>query len=95
MPTESVEVFLRTLQQAEQSGDIGPLVELFTDNAVLSKPATPGPERGPDGTRRFWESYLRAFDQLRSEFTRVIESDGLAVLEWTSAGLLPGGQPIQ
>lgn len=88
MPTGPVERFLRTLQLAEQSGDVGPLVELFTDDAELAKTAGPGPERGRDGARRFWESYLRAFDRVRSEFTRVIESDGLAVLA-ASSGSVP------
>jgi ketosteroid isomerase-like protein len=38
---------------------------------------------------------LRVYDRVRSEFTRVIESNEVAVLEWTSNGSLPDGQPIQ
>jgi ketosteroid isomerase-like protein len=95
MPTGPVERFVRTLQQAEQSRDIEPLVELFTEDAELDKPAGPEPERGRDGARRFWESYLRAFGRIRSEFARIVESDTLAVLEWTSDGVLPDGRPLQ
>lgn len=39
--------------------------------------------------------YLQAFDQVRSHFNRVMDSDQLAVLEWTSECLFPDWERIR
>jgi hypothetical protein len=85
---------MRALQQIEQSGDVGPLVGLFAENAELENPARSVTRRGRRGAEQFWREYLSAFGHVRSEFTRVREGDGFATLEWASEGSLPSGEPV-
>lgn len=94
MTSETAKSFMNALQQAEQTGDIKPLVAMFTENAELSNLATPRPLQGRDGARQFWQKYLSVFKQIRSTFTNVLESNGAAVLEWTSEGALSSGEPL-
>lgn len=89
--------FMRTLQQAEQTKDVEPLVRLFADDAELSAPGAAGrAERGREGARRFWREYLTAFAEVRSAFTSVHADGDFAALEWESAGTLSGSdEPLK
>jgi ketosteroid isomerase-like protein len=95
MPSRATEEFMRTLQRIEQSRDVGPLVEMFADDAELASPERDATRRGRDGARTFWEEYLSAFSRVQSTFTRVREGDGFAVLEWVSDGALANNDPIR
>ncbi len=98
MPADTAAVaerFAAALQQAEQSGDVGPLADLFAADAELATLAKPDPVRGPDAARQFWTDYLKAFDGVRSEFTHTAAGGSTALLEWTSAGTRPNGHPFQ
>ena len=85
--------FAKALQETEGSRDPAPLLALFADDCELSNLALT--ESGPDGARRFWETYLAQFDAIRSEFSHLIETEGQAALVWTSEGTLKGGHPIR
>lgn len=87
--------FMEALQGAERTGEVGPLVELFADDAELSKLAGVEPRRGREGAIQFWRDYLGAFEQIRSTFSLVVEGAGAVALEWVSEGALPGGRPIR
>ncbi len=95
MPSEIAERFMRTLREAETSGDVGPLVDLFAEDAELSNLAHDGPHRGRDGARRFWSDYLEAFQEVRSTFHHVLDTDRGAAMEWVSEGTRPGGEPLR
>ena len=86
------QTFADALQAVEASGDVGPLVALFADGAESRNLAIS--EQGIEGARRFWETYLAQFDEVRSEFSHRIEDGDTAVLVWTSTGSLKGGHPI-
>src|SRR3954462_5675531 len=86
---------MEALQEAERTGEAGPLVALFADEVELSKLAAPAPDRGREGAGRFWRAYLGDFEHIRSTFTRVIEGAGAAALEWVSEGAVPGGRAIR
>src|SRR4029079_11627460 len=96
-PVASAEVrrFMEALQGAEQSSDVGPLVELVAGDAELSKLAGVEPRRGREGADQFWRDYLGAFEHIRSTFTGVIEGVGEADLGSVPEGPLPGGRPIR
>lgn len=94
MAQSVAEKFMQELQQMEQSHDAAELVALFDQDAELSTIALEAPLRGQEGAQEFWQSYLRQFDQIHSEFIEVSEMDGKAVLEWQAEGTLPGGKPI-
>ncbi|HVG48988.1 MAG TPA: nuclear transport factor 2 family protein [Rubellimicrobium sp.] len=87
------DTFAKALQQTEESRDPEPLLRLFADEAELRNLAIA--ETGLDGARRFWETYLAQFQNIRSEFSHMIEEGGQAALVWTSEGALKDGQPIR
>ncbi|WP_250125800.1 nuclear transport factor 2 family protein [Chroococcidiopsis sp. CCMEE 29] len=94
MTSEIAERFMQTLQQIEATGDVEPLVELFTEDAELSNLAMTEPLRGHDGARRFWQKYLSVFERIQSKFTNVVEGDRTTVLEWISEGALSTGESL-
>jgi ketosteroid isomerase-like protein len=94
MTSEIAERFMHTLQQIEATGDVEPLVVLFTEDAELSNLAMTEPLRGHDGARRFWQKYLSVFERIQSKFTNVVEGDRTAVLEWISEGALSTGESL-
>ena len=85
--------FTKALQETEAARDPAPLLALFSDDCELSNLALT--ESGPDGARRFWDTYLAQFDAIRSEFSHRIESGDQVALAWTSEGTLKGGHPIR
>ena len=93
--SEIAKTFMQTLQQIESTGDVNPLVTMFTEDAELSNLAMVEPLQGRDGAHRFWQKYLSVFGQIHSEFTHVVESDGTAFMEWVSQGTLSTGEPLK
>lgn len=85
--------FATALQETEATRDPAPLLALFAEDCELSNLALT--ERGADGARRFWDTYLAQFDTIRSEFSHLIESGDEAALVWASEGTLKGGHPIR
>lgn len=94
MPSETAENFMRVLQETEQTRDIEPLIEMFTEDAELINLARPEPLRGHEGARHFWGDYLLAFNRIRSKFINVVEGEDAAVLEWISEGTLSKGESL-
>jgi len=95
MHSEIAERFMQALINAENSGDVEPLVELFNDEAELSNLIISEPITGREGIRRFWQEYLNQFQQISSHFVSVIENDTTSVLEWVSEGTLKTAEPIK
>jgi ketosteroid isomerase-like protein len=70
-------------------------VMLFDDTAEVSGPTDRAPHHGRDGARRFWRMYRDSFDEIHSEFEKIVEGrDGTIMLEWTSRGILATGTPV-
>jgi len=89
------ETFMQALQTSEQQMDPTPVAALFGEEAELRNLAQREPFHGQAGAETFWRNYLSVFQQIRSEFTNVIETEESAVLEWTADGTLASGHPIQ
>ena len=87
--------FMRRLQQIEETGDVGPLVELFAADATLAGIVDGRTHHGTDGAKQFWTEYLSGFQKVHSDFSHVGDGESLAVLEWTSRGTLKAGTPIE
>lgn len=98
MASQLAERFMQALQQIEQTKDVAPLVELFSEDAEVTNIALNEPLRGNNGVREFWQKYLEQFQHIRSTFNEVLEqqaeSGGHIVLEWQSEGALRQGAPI-
>ena len=95
MATPLTQDFMSALQETERTGTLEPLLALFHDDAEALNLGRTEPAQGREGLREFWQTYLHAFREIRSEFTHVIEGDRGAVLEWVSRGALPTGQPVE
>ena len=94
MSTDRAASFAGALQDLEKSGDVARFVsEVFAEDPVLVRPETGQQERGSGGAEQFWQQYVDQFQQIRSEFSRVVDGE-VAVLEWTSEGRLNTGAAI-
>lgn len=93
--TTPAHTFADALQALEADGDVEAFVSsVFASDAVLLRPETGQELTGTDGAREYWQQYLAQFGQVRSEFSRITDADGLGVLEWASSGTLPDGGDI-
>lgn len=88
------ERFLDALDAVESDRSVRAMEALFGEEARVSRLGRPA-ERGSAGVRRFWKEYLDQFgDEIHSEFSRIIETDRVVTLEWTTKGELNSSRPI-
>jgi|SRR5947209_751900 len=85
------EKFMTALADLHRDRESGPLIDLFAEDAELSKVGMPHAEHGKQGAREFWERYRDVFDDIEATFQRVVSEDRIAFLEWTSQGSLRDG----
>ncbi|HYF39362.1 MAG TPA: nuclear transport factor 2 family protein [Gemmatimonadales bacterium] len=95
MAEQLSENFMRAVQHAELTGELDSLLALFRDDAEALNLGRTEPAQGKDELREFWQAYLSAFREIRSEFIHVLDADSGSVLEWVSQGTLPDGSPIE
>ena len=93
MATNRTEQFADALHTLEDGGDFDTFVAVFADDVELYRPETQQRLAGTSGARAFWEQYLATFEQVRSDFSRVVDGE-VGVLEWTSTGRLANGADI-
>jgi ketosteroid isomerase-like protein len=86
-----VDRFVAALGDLHSTRDVGPLVELFAEDATLRKLGMPHEEHGEEGARSFWRQHRDVFGSVDASFQHVASSDGIAFLEWTSEGTLSSG----
>ena len=87
--------FIEALHALEEGGDVERMVQLFDDDCELTNPTHAAPHRGVEGVREFWRSYRDTFEEIHSDFSRVVETGDTTLLEWTSSGRARGGEPIR
>ena len=86
--------FIEALRELEETSDLECMVSLFDESAEISNPMDAAPHHGREGARRFWRTYRDSFEEIHSDFSRIVESGDAAMLEWTSRGVLRGDRPI-
>src|SRR4051812_484620 len=91
----NADIFKKTLQQVEESGDVAPLVALFGNEASIDSPARDHKLTGHDEIQKFWSEYIDAFRTIRSTFRADHTIGDTSILEWVSEGTLPTGRPIR
>ncbi len=94
MATERAQRFVDALGKLEQSGDLEPLLSLFSDDAQVSNVASQRVFSGPDGARQFWTEYKGMLGNVRSTFRNMIESADRVALEWETQGTAHNGAAI-
>lgn len=85
------EAFIDALHRLEAEGDVDVIASLFSDDAELSNPLVTHVSTEANGPKVFWKAYIGASQDIESEFVNILETDGVAVLEWTSEGVVGGG----
>ncbi len=85
------EQFVAALADLHRNHESGPLVDLFAENATLSKVGMPHQDHGKQGARDFWRRYRGVFDAIDATFQHVAGDDRVTFLEWTSEGTLKDG----
>lgn len=85
--------FVAGLRRFEQDSDAAAFAEQFADDAVTQRLDARGERHGE--VERFWAEYRAQFDEIRTTFYNAIEADASVALEWTSEGVMRGGQPIR
>ncbi len=91
---QTVQEFIAGLRQLEATGDGAELLRVFSKTCTISNGQMDKELEGRDGAARFWKDYRDTFRDIKSRFTRITETDRVALLEWTSAGTLKTGGPI-
>src|SRR5918998_1888176 len=84
MSREVADNFVAALWELEENEDVGPLVEIHTEDCEVGNVSVPGTFRGHEGLREFWTSYRSTFGELKSEFRNVFAAEDGAALEWTT-----------
>jgi ketosteroid isomerase-like protein len=90
-----VNLFMKGLALLEKESDPAEILWLFADDCVIGNVQMDVKMHGPEGARRFWTDYRHTFREIESKFSRITETEDVAVLEWTSEGTLITGQPVK
>jgi ketosteroid isomerase-like protein len=89
------ERFIQALHALHADRSVEPLVELFDDDAELTKLGDRHTAHGSDGARDFWQNYREVFDDVEATFLKTIVNEDVAALEWTSQGTLSNGEEFR
>lgn len=95
MAGDRLQRFCEALHELERNGDDGPLLSLFSEDAVLSRPEADLSAEGSTDPQAFWAAYRAQFSEISTEFGRTHDAGDLGVLEWGSEGRLEAGRPIR
>jgi ketosteroid isomerase-like protein len=87
--------FVRALRALENELDLQPLVQLYAEDSELRNPLFEESLSGTAGVRRYWRQYLDRFQEIRTEFTFLIDGQDTSVLEWISSATAPDGRPLE
>lgn len=86
--TVDAKTFIDALHRLEGDHDVDTIAALYAPDAVISNPMVK--TEGDQGAAAFWTAYRKSFDDIRSEFSVILEHDGRMALEWTSKGSAKG-----
>lgn len=80
---------------ALEGGDEQALLEQFVQDATLQRPERKGSRGESDDAQSFWQEYMGQFENISTEFDRVVEVEDQGILEWHSTGTLATGRAIE
>lgn len=80
--------------RALEGGDAQAILGQFAEGAELKRPERQGNRGASDDARSFWEEYMGQFEQVSTEFDRVVDAGDEGILEWRSSGTLATGRAI-
>ena len=86
--------FVQALHHLDEHADAGPMVELTSEDAVLTKLDSHREAHGREGARAFRDEYRSVFRTISTEFTHSLDGEHGSSLEWRSSGTLPDGADL-
>ncbi len=86
--TVDAQTFIDALHRLEAEREVAAIAGLYAPDAVISNPLVKN--QGNEGAAAFWTAYRESFDDIRSEFSSILEADGRIALEWKSTGTAKG-----
>lgn len=92
--TDRSQRFADALRSLEE-GDDQTMLDQFVEGAELNRPERKGSRGESDDAKSFWQEYMGQFEQIATEFDRVVESGDEGILEWRSTGTLATGRSIE
>ena len=87
--------FIEALRRLERERNVDDMASLYGQDAKVKNPTHRTPHHGADGAREFWRHYMDTFEEIESTFRNVVESNDVAILEWTSRGRAVGGETFE
>lgn len=94
MAMERAQRFVDALGKLEESGDVEPLLSLFSEDAQVSNVASSRVFSGREEIGQFWREYKGMLARVRSVFRNMIEAGDRVALEWESQGTAHNGAAI-
>jgi limonene-1,2-epoxide hydrolase len=76
--------FIEALAALEQSEQIDPILDTFSEACDLANSGSPETHHGRQGAREYWTKYRSAFRHIQSEIRNIITGDNSIALEWTA-----------
>ncbi|MGA2714746.1 MAG: nuclear transport factor 2 family protein [Bryobacteraceae bacterium] len=86
--------FIQALSTLEQSGEVEPIVAVFSELCEIGTPAIPEKVHGKERARDFWTAYRTAFRNVHSTFRNIVIGNHSIALEWTTTGVNRSGKDI-
>jgi steroid delta-isomerase-like uncharacterized protein len=90
MSAKDNETIARAVFKAFNDRKLDDAMKLIADTAEYRDVPTGEVFRGPDGTRKFMERWIQAFDDAKADPKRVIATDRLVVTEFVGRGTHTG-----
>jgi limonene-1,2-epoxide hydrolase len=87
--------FIEALAALEQSGQIDPILDTFSEACDLANSGSPETYQGTQGAREYWSKYRSAFRNIQSEIRNIITGDNSIALEWTAHATDRSGKELR
>jgi limonene-1,2-epoxide hydrolase len=87
--------FIEALAALEQSEQIDPILDTFSEACDLANSGSPETHHGTQGAREYWSKYRSAFRHIQSEFRNIITGDNSVALEWTAHATDRSGKELR
>jgi hypothetical protein len=87
--------FIEALAALEQSEQIDPILDTFSEACDLANSGSPETHHGKQGAREYWNKYRSAFRHIQSEIRNIITGDNSIALEWTAHATDRSGKELR
>ncbi len=87
--------FVEALTVLENSGQLDPIIDTFSEACDLANASNHETFNGKTGAHDYWTRYRNAFRTIRSDIRNIIIGDDSIALEWTTQATDRSGKDVQ